>query len=400
MTMRIHKPQFSDDEGEIRISARVDIDAPNLDVPDTLWFAFPQSYRDHVSDRADAFLVGLLPSAMALGEDIVVEAPVSPYLARGLREYQRVQSSWWPGVLREVNVDAELFAQTGRAPGEGVGCAFSGGVDSFYTLWQHLRENEPLVDCRLTHCLIINGYDFDVDLENTGRFRQTFETFEPMLRDIGIELLTSRTNLKQFRLACRRRSRLVSTLEAPISASILTLGNLFSRFFIPAAYAYRADSMHLGGGHPLTVPLLSTERTQIMADGCEASRVDKTEVIAEWPETYSRLRVCWRPPVFNEQTGLVENCGHCEKCRRTMITLDTIGMLSRYQTFPTPLRRSDVRHTSHVGSSALSFYRDNLELARRMDRSDRVFDLRWARWRSRLKAAVTDRIFGRLRRGR
>ena len=80
-----------------------------------------------------------------------------------------------------------------------------------------------------------------------------------------------------------------------------------------------------------------------------------------------------------------------------LIALDAVGALSRYETFPLPLRRRDVWHTSPVGAAATSFYKDNLRLARRAGRRDRVLDLKWARSRSRMAAFLRARVLGRRR---
>lgn len=399
--MIIHKPRMTEGGGEICVEAGVEIGTTDVDTPETLWFRFPRRYRDWVTDRADGFIVGLLPSAMSLGENVVVEGAVSPRLAFGLRQYQEVQNTWWPKRFRRVDVAYEnLEATAERGPGNGVGSTFSGGIDSFYTLSKHMPAREAFADHRLTHCLIINGFDFDVDLENSGRFQRTFETFEPMLRNLGIEFLWSRTNLQQFRLAAMKKAPLAKSLEAPITASVLILGGLYSRFYLPSAVSYRYDSMVPGGGHPVVVNLLSTETTQVICDGADASRAEKAAVLSQWPETYSRLRVCPRPPVFNAQSGLIENCCRCEKCLRTMIALDMVDALPKYDTFPMPLRRRDVWRIKQVGVAAISFYKDNLSLARKVGRRDRVLDLKWARLRSRTVVFLKARVLGRRHPGR
>jgi hypothetical protein len=134
--------------------------------------------------------------------------------------------------------------------------------------------------------------------------------------------------------------------------------------------------------------MLGTEGLQIIADGLEASRTFKTETIAQWPETYTTLRVCWRYVVFNETTGLIENCCRCQKCVRTMLALDLVGALHKYRTFPLPLRHRDVWRTSCLSSAPKVFYLDNLSLARRVSRRDRVADLCVAGLRARFRRFV------------
>ena len=52
-------------------------------------------------------------------------------------------------------------------PGGAVLTAFSGGVDSFYTLRAHVAGQEPDERARITHGLFVHG--FDLSLSNRGR---------------------------------------------------------------------------------------------------------------------------------------------------------------------------------------------------------------------------------------
>jgi hypothetical protein len=179
--MRVSRPVVSEDDGEIRVSARVEIETPcSCDFPAELWFSFPSSYRDYVTDRADGFLAALLPLAMALGEPIEIGGVLSPRLLRGMDDYQRVQSLWQSKRFEVVEiVSDELGELRADEVAGGVGCAFSGGVDSFHTLYRHLPENEPIESYQLTHCLIINGFGGDLDIDDGEAFRRIVAAPDP-----------------------------------------------------------------------------------------------------------------------------------------------------------------------------------------------------------------------------
>ena len=70
--------------------------------------------------------------------------------------------------------------------------------------------------------------------------------------------------------------------------------------------------------------------------GCEASRLDKLDVVAREPAARHSLRVCW------ENRGGAYNCGRCEKCLRTMVAMDALGVLDAVRPLPPP--DLDVRH--------------------------------------------------------
>ena len=78
--MRIHAPRLtSDDRGE-RLEARIETDGAAL--PDILAFEVDRGDAEAVlSSRLEPLAIVLLPVAMALGEDIRVEGPLSPRLA-------------------------------------------------------------------------------------------------------------------------------------------------------------------------------------------------------------------------------------------------------------------------------------------------------------------------------
>jgi hypothetical protein len=396
--MIISQPKITEENHEISVSARVALDSPRIQAPETLWFKFPLHYRNYITDRSDGFIVGLLPSAMALGEKVIVEGTTSPRLAYGLREYQQVLNAWWTEQFKIVDIQYHNLQEPNPSDSQyAVGSAFSGGVDSFYTLWKHLPNNEQLAKYRITHCLLINGFDKDVDLDDTGVFGRLYQTYEPMMQKLGITLLTSRTNLQQFRLAATSSKDLHLTFGAPITASALVLGNLFSCFYIPGSYTYARDNLIPEGAHPVLDHLLSTEILQIIHDGADASRTEKIAKIAQWTETYSRLRVCLERAKFNENTGLIENCCKCEKCIRTMLSLDLLNVLPIYSTFPHILKRKHIWQTLYRTEGSHLFYKENLKLARQQNRKDRVWDLYYSWLRSQVILPVYSRIRNLLR---
>lgn len=380
---------------EICVVCKIEIQNREISAPETLWFKLPASYKDYVDGRSDPFAVAMLPTAMALGEDMEVRGHVSPRLAFGIQEYQQVQHSWWPNQLTTIYVKYSRLGTPGEIENNGaVGCAFSGGVDSFYSLWRHLPENEKIPEYRVTHCLIINGFDHDVDLDNAGYFQKINQNYEPMMHDLGIKLMTISTNLQQFRLVSIGRSHLHQSFGVPITASALILGRLFTRFYIPGSYPY--SNLTPEGAHPILDHLLSTEYMEIIHDGAKASRVQKTATIAQWPETFSRLRVCFKKTNFREETNFIENCCRCEKCIRTMISLDLIGFLHKYDTFPLPLKRRYIRKINYLSEGSQIFAKENMILARRTERKKIAFDMQCALFRSQIIKKAVLPVFNRL----
>jgi len=81
----IHQPETTQAGNEICISARVTYDNHPGDIPDRLWFCYPDVYAAFITDRADTFAVGMLMLAMYLGEDVEVRGTISPRLLSGMQ---------------------------------------------------------------------------------------------------------------------------------------------------------------------------------------------------------------------------------------------------------------------------------------------------------------------------
>lgn len=326
--MRVSRPTITENGAEICVSARVEVNSAKSKLPDELWFRFPIDYKEYVTEQLNGFAVALLPLAMTLGEDLHIEGVLSPRLLRGMEEYQRIQCAWKPTTLRPVKIEydqlqaAELMAQK-----SGVGSSFSAGIDSFDTLWRHLPENEPIREYRITHTLMINGFDADTDINNEGHFLGIQKVIEPMMERHGIELIICRTNYGYF----SDPNILKPCFGAMITAPALVLGRLFSCFFVPSSY--RFDEFFRDGSHLMIDHLMSTESMETIHEGSYLQRPQKTANVAGWSETYPLLRVCFNKTGYRDDTASIANCSRCEKCVRTMTTLKILGKLDKYTTF-------------------------------------------------------------------
>jgi len=380
----IREPRVTTNAGEVRVEAEVGVERRDGAPPPFLWFVFPRAYERFVGEGSDAFAVALLPLAMSLGERLRVEGKVSCRLAAGMREYQRIQSAWKPELFRQVQVEYGALRERDQSDGA-VAASFSGGVDSFQTVWSHLPENEPYPPFRVSHCLMINGFDDDSDLENTGSFLALQRVYEPVMAAHGLELLVARTNLLQFLGTQLRAQAFAAFLTAPA----LALGRLFSRFYVSAGARVTDMGLFKDGSHLMLDHLLSTETMETSHEGAHLTRLEKTLAISRWPETYARLRVCFNATGFQEGGRAIANCCACEKCLRTMVTLELAGVLRNYVCFPRPLRRRDVRNIDFASSRRDFFIPEIIEYAKRVGRDDIARDLRIALFKSaRINAPI------------
>ncbi|MGD2129439.1 MAG: hypothetical protein PVJ33_01380 [Lysobacterales bacterium] len=367
--MRVFSPRIAEEGGEIRVSARVEVDSARTRLPAEIWFSFPTSCKDHVSDHLNGFAVALLPLAMTLGEDIHLEGTLSPHLLRGIRDYQRIQCAWKPGAFKSVNIFQGHLQATEIGPaGPGVGCSFSGGIDSFHTLWRHLPENEPIPKYRISHCLMINGFDADSDIENNNHFSAIRRSIKPMMANHNLKLIVCRTNYMSF----SDPSILKQSFGAMVTAPALILGRLFSCFYVPSSY--RFDEFFRDGSHLLLDHLVSTESMETIHDSSHLNRPEKTAILSNWSETYSRLRVCFNKTGFDEHAGSIVNCGRCEKCIRTMKTLEILNSLDKYTTFTRVPSHFNVWMCNYGSRGARIHAREIMSLAWKAGRKGIWFD--------------------------
>ncbi|MGB9668889.1 MAG: hypothetical protein ACPL0B_00755 [Anaerolineales bacterium] len=107
----------------------------------------------------------------------------------------------------------------------------------------------------------------------------------------------------------------------------MCLSEKIFRFYIPATHRY--DFLLSNGTSPITDHWLSTETVEIIHHGSQNNRIEKLEEIASWELPQKYLRVCTDASKRED----LRNCSQCNKCLRTMIMLDQLGVLNNYQTF-------------------------------------------------------------------
>jgi hypothetical protein len=320
----LHQPEIDRIGGDICVSSRVETRTRMDYLPSRLRYRFPVTCTDSLSSRADPFLVSLLPLAMSLGENLHVHGAVSPRLLSGLGELQEHLHGWHPTRFKRVTLNAECIEPPflPNSP-RGKLLGFSGGLDSFFTLWCATQSgpDHPL-HIPLTHAFFVHG--FDIPLENQDAYRRVQSSFAALFQDLGVTLIPVQTNVRYF---SQLRINWLHMYTFALVGIALSLHALVDRLFIAAA------NMQLGM-RPLVSarfsdPWLSTEGLEVVYHGGGISRMEKMAVVAGWPSTYDRLLVCTR----ENKVGM-HNCGKCEKCLRVMANLELAGHSGIFSTLP------------------------------------------------------------------
>ncbi len=368
--MKVEGIRSFEDQDSCGIQARITPDRRDV-APFDCWMRFPRECRPMLTASADPFLALTLLPAMILREPLHLDGAVSPELLANSERLQQIYRRWVTGT-QAIPVTASATAPiTAFTHKDGVGCFFSGGVDSFHSLLTHERS--------ITHLVLISG--FDKGLRNPAVLEKARIALHEVAGAFGKQPLEISTNIRQFTDPLASWSFYHGGVLAAVA---LALSRGVGTFLVPSSYSY--DQLHPWGSHPLLDPLWSLPGLQMVHDGCEFTRYEKVARIAKADLALAHLRVCW-----DTRQGSDFNCGQCEKCLRTMMSLYLNGALGRCRTFSTPLMPRAFGRIRIKTEGQMAFTQENLrELALRPGRHDRALyrALRWAVRRGKIRRAV------------
>ncbi|WP_254924000.1 MULTISPECIES: hypothetical protein [unclassified Rhodococcus (in: high G+C Gram-positive bacteria)] len=275
---------------------------------------------------ATPWLPPLLTAGMRKGWDITFDGPVDSTALRGASGAQKVFLDWYPKRFREVSISAEPGRVATGATG--VGCFFSGGVDSFYSA---ITESD-----RITHLIFVHGFDIDVDDENLAA--RASAAARKSAAELGKPLIEVKTTMRS---AFGDRLPLDWGYDfhgAALAHVGLALSQHLSTVIIPSSNC--REELTPWGSHPDLDPLWSSGTVEFEHHELELHRLGKIRRIGENRTAMNHLRVCW------ENLDGAFNCGRCAKCVRTRIGLAAAG--AQCTTFPEiidvrAVRRMDLR---------------------------------------------------------
>lgn len=391
-----------DRAGWTRLSARVHSDVDGLD--ESLWLEVADRDADALYASGDPFLIWLTPVSALRREPMRLDMPVDRTLLEQVREIQRVWQLWFPE-CRAVEIVST--AESAPASFEGrTASFFTGGVDSFFTALRHAAGEGTPRTVRIDDLIFVHG--FDVPLVNQRAAAHVVGSLAEAAARLEKPLVVVRSNLRESCFARTDWSR--HSHGAGLAGVAHALSARYGTVLLGSSAGY--GDLRFWGSHPLVDPMFHSTRLQLLHDGPAFMRVQKTEYVVRSPVARAHLRVCWLSP-----DG--DNCGRCNNCYRTMLTLESLGVLDACTTFDRrtlDLRRAarifcrhdyDVRQFGYVRDLALRegchdvaaaverALADSESLRRRIAFVQRLCDRRivwrWARaWESRLMRGWVD----------
>ncbi|MCL6572370.1 MAG: hypothetical protein K6T88_11905 [Bacillus sp. (in: Bacteria)] len=315
--LTIHTPEIVKTKTGVRLQSLFRVDEKE----DYLWYEVDEKYGQYLTiERTDAFLVGLFLLALKKGNDIEVLGPVSERLYYKLNKYLFHLTAEIRGDQKEIKIYCDKVVAE-FLPNEGaVGTGLSCGIDSFSTIYNHLVEDCP-DDYKITHFTFFNvGSNGSLGGEKARNlFRKRTDLVKPCANELGKELITVDSNISEILELGFYETHTYRNLSA-----CLALQKLFKIYYYSSSYALKYFELKpesCGHYDIFNMSMLSTENISFFSSCPHHTRVDKTRMVSNYEPAYKYLNVC----IVNG-----ENCGGCEKCVRTLLTLEVLGKLNEF----------------------------------------------------------------------
>lgn len=343
--LHISKPQIESVSDDAITLVKVVIEEQGMESKQ-LWYKVPRHFSIYITTEvSDAFVVAFLLYAMKRGLDIKCESPVSGRLLVMLNKYLIPFISQ----INKEMILIEIMANSydGRFEGQHCGTGISCGVDSLSTVIQHgLEENE-------------NGYKIDtLTLLNTGYYgygeasSKQYSTYigrsELFCKDFGFHFMTVDSNVSTI-----TDYNFLSAHTYLTCSTLLLFQKYFRVYYYASGYPvfdFKPTFKDSAFYDIYLLHCISTESLTFISSCCTLTRVNKTKIIVNHPEVFRRLYVC-----FSGNSAC--NCSQCEKCVRTMLALDALGMREKIgEAFnPKLYEKYRIRYFSYM----LRHYRNN-----------------------------------------
>jgi hypothetical protein len=350
----------------------------------SLWYQIPVEHKPALTESCDPFVLGLIFNAMRASADLVVHGQVSPSLLQNLDEFQAAWVAWRPGEYSHIDIVAdEEYEAPVLSKSAGV-IAFSGGVDSSYSVFRHRTGNGRWSRCDLRAGLMLLGLNLGLDKEDA--FWRAVYQGQIVLDSMDMDLIPMVTNLKGM------IEGWIDAFGSMVASCLSLLAGGYTYGLISSDIPY-SRLMFPWTTNPITNPLMSSDAFQILEDGAAYSRFEKVRLIADWPEAEENLRVCFNP---GDQ---FLNCSRCEKCIRTILSFRAWGL-----GFPPSFERDvgirQILQLRFAPTLQIEQYTDIVEAAQgRGQRSAWIWALKLAILRNRLERKLRQsKVLRRLRR--
>lgn len=296
-----------------------------------LWFCVDKKYREWLTvDVYDAFLVAAVWPCMCYGEDIEIEGSVSKKLYKNIISYIIPLIKSLRPKYHEIEIKVSSFKDATKSNQKIVGTGFSGGVDSFSTLIDKFEnESDPDYKVNTLFFFHLGQYGNIKDPKTRENVLNHYNVSNEYAKEVNLPFVLLDSNMFEY---YKPEWEYDAGPLCRISA-ILVFQKVLTIYYVSGSYHYLQlcdfkSFYHLDDvSDPFIYIMLSPNNLDIILDGSQYYRSDKTIKIASYSPAMKHLNVC-----VNNGINVLEekNCSVCHKCARTLIILEAIGKISQF----------------------------------------------------------------------
>lgn len=313
--------------------AQCDLIGPGF--PKTLGFSVAHE-QAHALDieQPDWAAVALLYPAMLMGEDITIEADLSPLLLHNMRNDLMALLRNFEPSAKPIRIEAGQSSRRLSDQRRDVCTGFSGGVDSFATLARYTDESvHPSL--RLTALASFHVGALGPVHGHPELLDQALDTIRPVAREKGMRLYGVTADLDAIFRPAKTfgPTGFTKTVGFRNAASALVLQKGVRTYMPSGAIGYDRASygpiLSTELIDPVLQPLLHTEDLRMIPAVAGLGRFAKTELLSRHDDAQRYLQSCVVRTDQRPKNGVV-NCSQCWKCTLTMLALDSLGELDGF----------------------------------------------------------------------
>jgi len=338
--IRIGNPIIENQEGKTTLKAFISNDAEGVN--EWLWYSTDDAYGKYFCQEvADAFVLPMILRAVKTHQNIVVESSMSEKLFYNLNDsvfyavtkaYQKKYGKHHEEIVKVEcdNLVSNVFTPTAV----GTGCSL--GVDSFAVLKHHFLSEDCPRSYKITHIALFNAGAYGhIDVEGARHsFERERDKTKMFADSLGLPFVWVDSNVRSF-FPEGSFDWCHTYLNMGI---VLSMQKLWKKYLYASSVSidYFEFSVDFCGHYePYLLPHLSTEVTELVPASMNMRRSDKVKYISTEKIVQENLNVCLKEqsantPGIERYQGNYLNCGRCQKCLRTMLQLDILGVLNDF----------------------------------------------------------------------
>lgn len=283
-------------------SLTIEYDVDITDVPDSVLYV--------------PLLCNILPISWIFDLNIEINE-LDKNFADSIEDIKKGYQEMYPNILMQGNLTIKKLIENSYLTTSS-GTLFSGGVDAFNTLFNHLEEKP----------MLITVWGADIKLDNVDGWKEVSNHTIMCANQFGLEYTFIKSNFRMH-INYENLSAYVGKFVNDewwhgFQHGIGILGhtapiaylNKFKVIYIASSFTAEYKGKYTCASDPIIDNNLKFTSCNVSHDGYEFNRQDKIRNICNFLEDKKidniMLRVCWQ-----DDTG--ENCCECEKCTRTIL---------------------------------------------------------------------------------